>query len=193
CGQQIAKWAIYQDLFHGISEGLRVPRRNHESGLAVDYDIGNVPHVSGDNRPRTAQCHRTHATLGCVGIRQDHAHCTPKQARHLRRCNVTIDQFDPRSGGNSLPMKLEITAGSGHDHPKSMPTTVQNIAGVQEIAQALVSQDAAKEQKGTRLVRRNILVDIRATEYAMRYHVDSALDAGIEFLELRAHARAMND
>ncbi|MDZ4804293.1 MAG: hypothetical protein SGI90_05485, partial [Candidatus Eisenbacteria bacterium] len=90
-------------------------------------------------------------------------------------------------------MKLQVAARAGHDDPEGISASVQNIAGVQQIAQTLVSQHAAEEQEGSRLEARNISVDIRPAEYAMGNDVNPSGHPGIQVFEFRLHARPMHD
>src|SRR5438270_4054724 len=89
-------------------------------------------------------------------------------------------------------MLLQVTAGSGHHHPESMPSSMQNVASVQEVTQALVGHDTAEEQERPRLVSRDVVVDSRATKYPVRNDVGSPCKAPIEFMKLGLHARSMN-
>src|SRR5258708_19474064 len=74
-----------------------------------------------------------------------------------------------------------------------MPSTMQNIAGVQEITQTLIGLDAAEKQERTRLVSRNVVFDTCTTKYPMRDYVDSPGNAGVQFFESGLHSRSGNN
>src|SRR5258705_4018010 len=90
-------------------------------------------------------------------------------------------------------MLLQVAARSGHDQPESMASTVQDIAGIQQVAQSLVGLDAPEEQESTRFESGNVLVDMSSAEYAVGNHVDSPGDAAGQLFEFGPYSRPMHD
>ena len=90
-------------------------------------------------------------------------------------------------------MRLQVAAGSGDDQPETVPATMQNLARVQQVTQALVDLDAAEKQKRTGLAARNIVVVTFSTEDADGDRIDPVCKTPIAFFNFGLGSRPKDD